>query len=250
MFEVEDNHWWYRALHQIIYKILHKEYMRIGRLKVFDSGCGTGRLCQLLAPLGEIQGCDISELALDFCRKRGVENVVRGDVNDFKLGTNTYDVITSMDVLCNDAVINENHILRAFCDALKPGGILLINLPAFPFLRSSNDRAVHTRHRYRRRELTNMLKEAGYEVEICSYRLCTLFPLIVVHRLIRAYLDRNIPLDKVISDVKPVPYVLNRLLELLVVLEGHVMPVIPLPFGLSVFAVARKPLLLPENANL
>lgn len=247
LFEAEDSHWWYRSLHRLVLGIVAAEFSRAGHLDMLDAGCGTGRLCQQLAPYGRVYGCDISDLALDFCRKRGVENVRRADLNNADLGREAYDVITSMDVLYHAAVTSEENILKSFYEALKPGGMLLINLPAFPFLMSSHDRAVHTRRRYRRSELMKMLKKSGFTIECCSYRLCAFFPFLAAYRLLRALLDRTTPKEDIPSDVRPVAPALNRLFELVTVLEGRVMKLLPLPFGLSVFAVARKPSHVPSG---
>lgn len=239
LYALEESHWWYRALHRLILRHVSHEYDRLGSLDMLDAGCGTGRLCQLLAPYGTVLGLDVADIAIQLCHKRGLENVRKADLNTAELGREPYDVITSMDVLYHAAITDEDSILSGFYHALKPGGVLLINLPAFPFLMSSHDKAIHTRRRYRRPELTAMLKNAGFEIELCSYRLTTLFPLLASYRLVKAAFTRATGVGS--SDVKPVNPALNYLLEAVNVLEDRLMSSIPLPFGLSLFAVARKP---------
>lgn len=249
LFEVEEEHWWYRTLHRLVLRVVASEYERSGSLMILDAGCGTGRICQLLSTYGTVLGCDSSDIALDFCRERGVGNVIKADLNTADLGNGTYDVITSLDVLYHADIISEDVVLKSFHAALRPGGILLINLPAFQFLMSSHDRAVHTRHRYRHRELAEMLKRNGFEVQVCTYRLCALFPFMAAFRLLRAYFDRDTPQDVISSDIKPLSPLLNRTLELCVALEGFLIGRLPLPFGLSLFAVARKPLPAPAGIS-
>jgi SAM-dependent methyltransferase len=237
---MEERHWWYRSLHHLILQIVSKEYDRLGSLEILDAGCGTGRLCQLLDSYGTVLGLDISDLALNFCRKRGVKNVIQSDLNKADLGQERFDIITSMDVLYHAAVTNEVAILKTFHNSLKSGGMLLVNLPAFPLLMSGHDKAIHTRRRYRRPELINMLQNAGFEIEFCSYRLCSMFPFLALYRLINAGLNRNTLRENSTSDVKQTNPMLNYLLEQITEMEGRIMHFIPLPFGLSLFAIARK----------
>jgi len=240
LYELEENHWWYRSLHRLILRIVSKEYDRLGSLDMLDAGCGTGRLCQLLAPYGTVLGIDIAAEAIELCHKRGLQNVRKADLNTTGLQHEQYDVITSMDVLYHAAVTDEENILKSLHYSLKPGGMLLINLPAFSFLMSSHDKAIHTRRRYRRPELLAMLKNAGFEIKLCSYRLCALFPLLALYRVAKAGLNRDTPDAQSSSDVKPVNPALNCLLASITKLEDLFMSQFPLPFGLSLFAVARK----------
>ena len=73
MYEAEERHWWYVGLHQLILATIQQESRRLGRpLAIFDAGCGTGRLCQLMSQQGhQVSGCDISEEAMRLCRVRG-----------------------------------------------------------------------------------------------------------------------------------------------------------------------------------
>ena len=123
MYRVEDFHWWYRALHELILAAVSREYRSKGALAILDAGCGTGRLCQLLQPYGSVAGFDLSDEALSCCRERGVGNLFRADLNAFAVRPGSFDMITSIDTLYHQWIIDERAILKKFREALKPGGV-------------------------------------------------------------------------------------------------------------------------------
>lgn len=240
MSRLEENHWWYRGLHDLVLRVISAEHDRKGELSILDAGCGTGRLCRLLAPFGTVRGCDLSELALQLCRERGGVDVFQADLNSADLGCDRYDVITCLDVLYHQAVEREGQVLDSLYRALRPGGLLLLNLVAFESLRSHHDLAVHTRRRYRRHEVIHLLRQAGFSIRLCSYRLCLLFPLIAVYRRLQRLISPPADPSAVPSDLRLPGALVNCLLELALRLENRLMAHLPLPFGLSVFAVAQK----------
>lgn len=240
MFQVEDYHWWYVALHELIVAAIRKERHSDKPLLIMDAGCGTGRLCQLLQQFGTVSGCDLADEALEGCRKRGMAGVFKADLNDVLFPAAHYDVITSIDTLYHLAIEDESVILGKFHDALKPGGILILNLVAHEFLRSSHDVAVHTRRRYTRGEVVAMLEGAGFTVERAVYRPGFLFLPIAFCRLLRKRTAVVATAAEVASDVTVPHPLLNRLLLGISRIENRISDYGGLPFGTSVFAVARK----------
>lgn len=242
MYRAEGEHWWYVALHDMILRSVRREAETRGRLSMLDAGCGTGRLMELLAPFGVVTGCDYSALALGFCRQRGLDNTFAMDLNEADLGHERYDLVTSIDVLYHRAVRDEIAVLKRFNAALKPGGCLILNLVAFESLRSTHDIAVHSRRRYRRGEVGQMLSVAGFHVEMLTYRPCLPFPVVAAYRAwCRLTADTSKP-DQIASDVTLPNPLLNRIMSWLCRVENVLIDnVIRLPFGTSVFAVARRP---------
>ncbi|UPU35082.1 methyltransferase domain-containing protein [Geomonas paludis] len=237
MFEAEDTHWWYVGLHELVLAHVTREAERLGRpLRILDAGCGTGRLCQLLAPLGHVQGVDASPEAVRYSSRRGVA-AQRGDLNALELEPASYDVITCIDVLYHAGVRSDVEVMKAFCTALRPGGMLVLNLVALEWLRSSHDVAVHTRERYDERTLRTRLAAAGFTVELLTFRVGLLFPLIASYRLLRGRWGRRKGGE---SDVAlPSPCV-NALLVRVMRAENAVLRRVKLPIGSSLFAIARK----------
>jgi len=242
MYDVEDFHWWYVALHELVISSIESKRNGAEELHILDAGCGTGRLCQLLEVYGQVSGCDISPQALELCRKRGLRSLFQADLNDVSLQPAYYDVITSIDTLYHLAIIDELVILKKFYTALKPGGILIINLVAHEFLRSTHDIAVHTRRRYTRKEIVELLQSCGFKVTVASYRLGLLFLPIAVLRMTKRLLHSSrAPLALASDVVTPHPLV-NRLLLWAARLEKRLVLSSAVPVGTSVFAVAEKSL--------
>lgn len=243
MYEAEDRHWWYVGLHKLILETVQQESRRLGRsLVIFDAGCGTGRICQIMAAHGHrIEGCDASEEALRFCRLRGVDAVSIADLNSIELDPGAYDIITSIDVLYHTGITNDIAVMRRLRSGLKPGGMLILNLVAHEFLRSTHDIAVHTRERYTRRHLHERLQEAGFNVEFVRYRVSILFPFIALYRLLLRHIRRSKAYACTVdSDVTPQNSFLNFLLLKTIEVENVLLNKIPMPMGSSIFAVARR----------
>jgi len=240
MYRVEDVHWWYRALHELVLHFVSEENRKKGQLHIFDAGCGTGRLCQLMSAYGDVTGCDISDLALEFCRKRKVPSVFRADLNDIELGPGRYDIITSVDVLYHKAVRDDSFVLRKLYHALKPGGVIILNLVAYNFLKSFHDIAVHTERRYKRKDVIQQLTDAGFTVEKASYRVGFLFLPITCYRLIQKTFLKYPEAREARSDLHVPPRFLNKMLLRCNLIENIFIKNFGIPFGTSIFAVARK----------
>lgn len=242
MYEVEDFHWWYVALHELIVTVVKMRPAGSDELRILDAGCGTGRLCQLLDAYGSVCGCDISEKALALCRERGLNGLFQADLNSVSLRSSHYDVITSIDTLYHLAINDDLAVLKKFFNALKPGGVLILNLVAHEFLRSSHDIAVHTRKRYRRKEVETLLVSCGFKVNVSSYRLGFLFLPIAVLRLVKKAVTLSADSKSVVSDVTSPHPLVNRLLLWAARQENKLVLSSAVPFGSSVFVVAQRPL--------
>lgn len=240
MFQVEDHHWWYVALHELILAFVAAEHQTVGPLEILDAGCGTGRLSQLLQTYGSVTGCDLADEALACCRQRGLTRLFQADLNCVQLPAASYDLITSIDTLYHLAIADEARVLARFHGALKPGGLLIINLVAHEFLRSSHDIAVHTRRRYTRPEVVALLEQAGFRVERATYRVGFLFPPVALYRLLKRWTLLATPGEAVASDVSAPHPLLNRLLLAVSRLENRLLRHVDLPVGTSVFTVARR----------
>jgi SAM-dependent methyltransferase len=244
MYEAEDSHWWYVGLHKLILANVRRESQRLGRpLHIFDAGCGTGRLCQLLTGQGHrVAGCDASDEALRLCSLRGISGVYQADLNTIGLEPGTYDVITSIDVLYHAGIVDDGAVMERLRSGLRPGGMLILNLVAHEFLRSTHDIAVHTRERYGKRVLCQRLQKAGFDIESASYRVSILFPGIFLYRLFsRLTGKRATEPDAVISDVSVPHPLINALLLKCIEFENVLLGATSLPPGSSLFVVARNP---------
>ena len=256
LFEVEDHHFWFRSLHEHVVRCLkdalkrcHAEHGRsmtggaspfvwaqgdTRTLRILDAGCGTGGLAAKLMTLGDVEAIDSSPLAIEYCKKRGIQNAHQADLNSLTLPENTYDVITCIDVLYHREIRDPASVLRMFQKALKPGGVLFLHLPAYESLRSAHDTRVHTGRRFRMSEAKKLLRDAGFEIQHASYRLMFLFLPIVIMRSIST---RDDTAQR--SDLQKIPLI-NAPLLWLSRMENALSRHVALPFGVSLYALARK----------
>ena len=233
MRQAEEGHWWYVGMRAIVDSLLSRS-LPDRELMVLDAGCGTGANLIHLGAHGQVVGLDMAEEALSFCRLRGSNKLTRGSIQTLPFRQDCFDLVVSFDVLYHLAVTDDMIALREFWRVLRPGGLLLLRLPAFHWLRSAHDQVIHTRHRYTTKEVQERLITAGFAIERLTYVNFLLFPAAVSSRLLARQSG------EARSDLGPVPPVLNHGLTLALRLESRLVRSFDLPWGLSVMALARK----------
>ena len=238
MAAVEGRHWWYGGMRAISAALLDQAYAGRHDLSILDAGCGTGGNALFLRRYGTVVGIDLAEAALQLGGPRLPGALSRASVLDLPFAAASFDLVTSFDVLYHRAVPDEARALSETWRVLKPGGRLLIRLPAYEFLRSKHDRAVHTRRRYTRGEARALLRAHGFAVERCSYINSLLFPLPLAQRL----LERALPgLEHSDSDLALPSPALNEALRWPLATEAAWLAHGgDFPIGLSILALARK----------
>lgn len=237
-FELEESFWWFRGRRKILLSLLRSHRMPDLPLVWLDAGCGTGFNMTFFAPLGTVFGCDFSEEALAFCRKRGLKNLARADVQRLPYKNEAFDAASLLDVLYHKNIFDDVAALKDVHRTLKPGGLLLVTDSAFNVLRSRHDLAVHARERYRKKALKQKLEKAGYQVLRLSYFNFLMFPVIFLVRFTER-IRRPKP-DAIQSDLKAVPPLANGFLFGILKFEAFLSKRINLPWGSSLICLARK----------
>jgi SAM-dependent methyltransferase len=234
MAEVEDAMWYYRALHHHVIRNLSRQ-LSGSTLRHLDAGCGTGGLLRGLhaaQPGWRLTGVDFSPLACELARERSSAEIVQGSIAALPFPAESFDAMSSCDVVCQ--VTEPAQAMREFHRCLKPGGAIVVTMPAYQWLFSYHDREVGNLRRYSRRELNDLLVGAGFTIERSTYWNTLPFPLAVLRRKI-------LPPAKARSDVAAFPPWLEALLNGLMALEqGWLALGGRFPFGTSVLTVARK----------
>ncbi len=235
MYRVEDVHWWYRALRALILWAW-KAHAQTPSGRILDIGCGTGANLAMFNGEAVATGVDYSEAALNRCRQRGLTRLARADAGSLPFASDLFDGLLLIDVLYHRDVSNMAGALGEAERVLSPGGVLLANVPAYQWLYSSHDEAIHTGHRFTRSELVSLLRSAGLEPIRTTYWNTILFPAIALLRLWRRRSAHGTS-DLAGYTDKPIA----RLLQGILALERAAIRIGNLPFGLSILAVARKP---------
>lgn len=236
MFRQEERHWWYLGMRSISAALLERFFHPpTGGARILDAGCGSGGTTAWLSRWGRVSGVDLEPAALEFAQRRGVKRLARASVGALPFKSDSFDLLTSFDVIYHLRVDDDLEVLREFLRVLRPNGVALVRAAAHDWLRGAHDKATHTRHRYHRGELVDKLRAVGFVVERASYANCFLFPLAPMKRL----LERHDPAGP--ADLWQPPGPVNAVLRALLALEARLIARVGLPWGLSVVAVARKP---------
>ncbi len=235
MYEAEERQWWYAGQRAIALALLSAALPRSSGLRLLDAGCGSGYNLVVLGKLGRALGVDLSPAALAFCRERGVR-ALGASVLRLPFRDAAFDAVTSFDVVYHAWVTDDRAAVAEMARVLRPGGVLLLRVPALRSLWGAHDAEVLSRHRYRRRELVRLLAGSGLRVERASYCNSLLFPLLLARRT----LDRL--LSRAGSDVgflpAPFEWAFRRALEIEAALLRRG---VCFPIGASVIALARRP---------
>jgi len=147
MAAVEDSMWYYRALHRHIGRSLARAGLPAAA-RVLDAGCGTGGLLRRLGaahPPWHLTGIDVSPLACALARERTPATIVEGSVAALPFGPAQFDAVVSCDVLCQ--VEDPALVVRELHRCLRPGGTVVLTMPAYGWLFSYHDQAVQSRRR-------------------------------------------------------------------------------------------------------
>lgn len=227
---LEDTHWWYRSLHALAR--LHVARARIASPVLLDVGCGTGGFMSGLGSDLHRYGVDMHPEALRFARSRPGLSVCRATAERLPFPDARFDIVVSLDVICHAAVAAPGAAVAEMARVLKPDGLLVLNLPAYDWLRSGHDVAVHTARRFTRNQVRRMLEDAALQPVVLTHWNTLLFPAALAVRLLHRKRQES-DLDA------PAPW-LNRGLHAVVGLERTLLRYVPLPFGLSILAAARK----------
>lgn len=255
MYEVEESHWWFVGRRRIIETFVEEIVEDLAArhapsgpsssgasssplpspslLRILDVGCGTGANLELLDRFGQAEGVDVSEEALSFCRARGLKRVQRGRAEQLPYEDESFDLVTALDVV--EHLDDDLAALREMRRVLRPGGRVLLFVPAFMFLWSVQDEVSNHRRRYRLPQLAGVVRAAGFSVDRATYANLTFFaPILFGRWLMRAGGVR--PASENNINVRALNPVLGRVLGA----ERFGLRRVNFPFGVSAVCVGRR----------
>jgi 2-polyprenyl-3-methyl-5-hydroxy-6-metoxy-1,4-benzoquinol methylase len=234
--EVELSHWFYRGMREACATLMEPFLPARRPLRVLDIGCGTGGNMLQLASLGEVHGIDPNPLCVGYSRRKGLA-CEEGSMTDFSRVPPPFDLVTMFDVLNQADPSDVVPILSGVYRALSPNGLLVLREPAMRIAGGAHDRATGIQQRFVRADVRDTLQSAGFEPLRITYLNTLLFPLIVLRRRLG---DVVMGSEHAASDLQPTRGWLNALLLGVLRAEGRLLRMVDLPFGVSIFAVARK----------
>lgn len=236
MDEVEGSHWWFVGRRAILEGFMRGivESFRTPRspFRILDVGCGTGANLEMLSQFGTAEGVDVSDDALEFCRKKGLK-VQKGLAEEMPFADGAFDVVTALDVVehLDDDVAGLKEMRRVMAD----DGRALIFVPAFMWLWGVQDDISNHRIRYTRKQIVERMERAGFEIERATYANITFFAPVLAGRTImkltglKPASENNINISA-----------LNGIFGKIFSAESVWLKRANIPFGVSIVLVAKK----------
>jgi len=230
MAELDDRHWWYRARRKILAELIRREVRLPADARILEIGCGTGHNLQMLAGFGHVDGLELDEEAAALSEKRLGRKVMRSPLPELDQVPDNYDLIGAFDVI--EHIDDDRAALAAIATKLKPAGKFMMTVPAHPWMWTAHDVANHHRRRYSKRALRSLIENSPMKLERLGYFNSLLFPVAIAERAASKLRGKDN------GDVSLPPAPLNRALEAVFASERYLVGRLPLPPGLSLFAVA------------
>jgi len=233
MAELDEQHWWFVARRRILASVIRRVVRPPKNARVLEVGCGTGHNLGMLGEFGKVDACELDAVARGLASDRLGRPVLEARLPDLSMfDDGSYDVVALLDVL--EHVPDDRGSLEAIQRLLKPGGALVLTVPANPWMWSAHDAAHHHFRRYTRRQLAELFREADFRVQLLSYFNTLLFPLVAGARIIGKLLGRDSA-----DDAMP-GIAVNTTLNAVFGLEAGLVGRLPMPFGVSLIAVVRR----------
>ena len=228
----DTTHWWYRARREILSDYLTRYGAVPEGARILEIGCGTGHNLPMLAQFGEIDAIEIDETAAAKASERLGKKVGASPLPELTgVADASYDLVAVLDVI--EHVEDDVAALKAIARVLKPGGRILITVPAHQWMWSAHDVVNHHKRRYSKATLTDALERAGLKWRKLGYFNSLLFPAAVAARVAGKLSGKD---D---SDDSPPPKPLNAAFEAVFGVERHLLGRLPMPPGLSIIVLAE-----------
>lgn len=229
----EDAHWWFVARRRVLASLIERRARPPADSLVLDMGCGSGGNMQMLSRFGTVEGIEYDAPAREIAAARGIGTVAPGGLPDgLQIEDGRYGLIGMFDVL--EHIEQDTASLTKLGRKLTPDGRLVISVPALPWLWSEHDVTHHHFRRYTASSLRQTIADAGLQADGVGYFNTLLFPVALVQRLVQ----KTTGLGKGAAGMPSAP--VNGALRWTFGLERHLIGRVPMPIGLSLWAVVRR----------
>jgi SAM-dependent methyltransferase len=227
MAEVDELHWWYRARRDVLHSLIERVIRPPADARILEVGCGTGHNLKMLQHFGTVDAIEIDAEARKIAEKRLGRKISSARLPELRgIAKGDYDLVAALDVV--EHIDDDRATVDALASCLKPGGKVLLTVPAHQWMWSKHDELNHHKRRYSKRALRELLEASPLELDSIGYFNSLLFPLAVGARMAGGGGgDDRLP-----------PRPVNYLFERVFAAERRLVGAVPLPPGLSLFAVA------------
>ena len=230
MAELDQKLWWYCARRDVLADLIRREVKLDKDARILEIGCGTGHNLPMLGAFGHVDAVELDDESRAIAEQRLGRRVINSPLPELAGVDDGYDLIAALDVI--EHIEDDDAALAAIAGKLKSGGKFLMTVPAHRWMWSAHDVVNHHKRRYSKSQLRRLIEGSPMKLEKVGYFNSLLFPLAVAQRVSSKVRGKD---D---ADVKLPPRPLNAALEAVFRAERHLVGRLPLPPGLSLFAVA------------
>jgi len=231
MAELDERHWWYRARRKVLAELIRREARPPANAAILEIGCGTGHNLAMLGQFGHVEGLELDDESRALSEQRLGRTVMSAPLPELAgVPERHYDLIGAFDVI--EHIEDDAAALAAIAARLKSGGKFVMTVPAHQWMWSAHDVVNHHKRRYSKRGLQGLIEDSPLQLLKIGYFNSLLFPLAVAQRAaskLRGSADGNVRLP---------PKPINRAFNSVFAAERYLVGRLPLPSGLSLFAVA------------
>jgi SAM-dependent methyltransferase len=234
-YQLDLTHWFpcgrRKILRTLIDRFAHKPR------RIADIGCGTGANLEAFAEIAPVTGVDFSVQAIRYCRQRGFLATAVAAMPNLPFGE-SFDLVCAIDVI--EHIEDDARAVRELLRICRPGGVLLVTVPAYQWLWSDHDDANQHKRRYTRAQLRRLFSSLPVDIlKLTHFNLFLSGPIILLRllrklrpRLRRAYTPR--------LDLAETPKLLNQILLSILAAERFLLAHVDFAAGISIACVVRK----------
>ena len=231
MAEHDERHWWYRGRREVVAALIRRKVFPPKGAKLLEIGCGTGHNLAMLGEFGTVDALEVDEVARGMAQERLGRAVLSAPLPQLAgVPNNQYDLVAALDVI--EHIPDDRAALEGIARVLKRGGKLVMTVPAHQWMWSAHDVVNHHQRRYSKRSLRELIDNSPLRLEAIGYLNSLLFPVAVAQRVASKLTGKE---D---ANLAPPAEPINQALERVFAAERRVIGRVPLPPGLSLFAVA------------
>jgi len=242
----EDYHWWFASRTRALKAMMDRLLPQTPDFRLLDVGCGAGNMIHHLSHYGQVKGIEIDPRPVKMAHQRGYDVDQFDATQPMPFVDSSFDAVTALDVIEHNQ--DDRAILADSYRVLKPGGLVIITVPALMWLWSHNDDINAHVRRYTAAELKQKLAQAGFTVRRVTYNNFFIFPLAAALILLRRFAQAKPELashhldeEEYQVEMEPASPPVNAVLTLVGKIEATLISQFNLPIGTSLIAVGQKP---------
>ncbi len=245
-FDLIDNHWWFASRTRALKALMDQLLPKTPNFRLLDVGCGAGNMIHHLSHYGQVKGIELDPRPVKMAHQRGYDVDQFDATQPMPFDDNSFDAVTALDVIEHNQ--DDLAILADSYRVLKPGGFVIITVPALMWLWSHNDDINAHVRRYTAAELKQKLAQTGFTVRRVTYNNFFIFPLAAALILLRRFAkakpelaSHHLDEEEYQVEMEPASPLVNAALTLVGKIEAALISQFNLPIGTSLIAVGQKP---------